>query len=101
GESVALSKVPGALRTAACRVFGSWRDAIAAAGLDYAAIRLNPRYSDQELLELLRALARERPEMTVTQLFRESLGHTLKTRYRSVENATRPAGLVGWPVRRC
>ncbi len=40
GEPLASSRVPQPLRYAAERHFGSWRAAVAAAGIDYARVRL-------------------------------------------------------------
>jgi hypothetical protein len=43
GEPVAASKVPATLRYAGQRAFGSWGQAVTAAGLDYERIRLPTR----------------------------------------------------------
>jgi hypothetical protein len=43
GESLAASKVPGTLRYAGQRAFGSWGKAVTAAGFDYERIRLPTR----------------------------------------------------------
>jgi hypothetical protein len=100
GQPLASSKVPRALISAAGRIFGSWRDAIEAAGLDYDAIVLARRYSDEEILDWLRHLARTRPRMTLFDLDKHG-EHAVACRRRwgSYEAAAAAAGITGWPVR--
>src|ERR1041385_5558262 len=68
GLPLALSKSPKSLTCAARRVFGSWRAAVTAAGLDYDAILLLRQYSDEQLLAWLRQLARKKPNMSLFDL---------------------------------
>ncbi len=99
-QTLASSKVPRALISAANRIFGSWRDAIEAAGLDYDEIVLSRRYDDDELLDWLRRLARTRPGMTLFDL--DKYGEhavVCRRRWGSYEAAAAAAGIVGWPVR--
>lgn len=99
-ESLAVTKTPSSLTSAANRLFGSWRDAIEAAGLDYDEIRLVGRYSDEHLLAWLRTLARAHPEMRLHEL--EQRGEHVvacRRRWGSLEAAADAAGLDGWPVR--
>lgn len=64
GEPLASSKVPGRFIAAGIRYFGSWPAAIEAAGLDYNDVRLRRgEYTKSELLDLLRALPRTRPDI--------------------------------------
>lgn len=100
GQTLASSKVPRALISAANRIFGSWRDAIEAAGLDYDAIVLARRYGDDEILDWLRHLARTRPRMTLFDLDKHG-EHAVACRRRwgSYEAAALAAGITGWPVR--
>jgi hypothetical protein len=100
GEPLASSQVPLALQYAGQRSFGSWRAAITAAGLDYDAIRLTREYSDADLLERVRALAREQPDITLSEFGKHSLASTLRERFGSLESAAQRAGCTGWPVRR-
>jgi hypothetical protein len=100
GEPLASSQVPLALQYAGQRSFGSWRAAITAAGLDYDSIRLTREYSDEDLLERIRTLARERPEITLSDLGKHSLASTLRERFGSLEEAAIRAGCPGWPLRR-
>jgi hypothetical protein len=99
GEPLAVSRAPSKLVAAGERVFGSWGAAIAAAGLDYRAIRMCARYTDDELLDKLRRLAVRRPNLTVAELRRLALGGTVAERFGSIEAASRRAGLRRWPVR--
>jgi hypothetical protein len=100
GQTLASSKVPRALILAATRIFGSWRDAIEAAGLDYEAIILTRRYSDEEILDWLRHLARTRPRMTLFDLDKHG-EHAVACRRRwgSYEAAATAAGIEEWPIR--
>ncbi len=99
GETLACTRVPSTLRRSGERGFGSWKAAIQAAGFDYRTIRLLPTYSEAELGELVRQLAREFPDMTVRELARHRLSTTLRDRFGSFEWAARAAGLAGWPRR--
>jgi nucleotide-binding universal stress UspA family protein len=62
-QPLAASRVAPSLRYAAQHLFGSWRAAIGAAGLDYGRVCLKLTCSDEDLLARLRTLARERPLM--------------------------------------
>jgi hypothetical protein len=99
GEPLAWSRIPDVLQSAGQRHFGSWRAAILAAGLDYEGIRLNREYSETQLLEALRGLARQRPEMTLSELRREPIATPLSARFGSLTNAIRRAGFDAWPAR--
>ncbi|MEO8705710.1 MAG: hypothetical protein ABI867_37105 [Kofleriaceae bacterium] len=99
GQSIARSKVPNRLLRAAQRYWDSYQDAVEAAGFDYDEICLGHSYDDDELLARLRALAAERPDMTVGELAHHSTGNTLMRRFGSVEIAARRAKLVNWPLR--
>src|SRR5262249_12480357 len=97
---LAISKVPKSLTCAACRIFGSWRDAITTAGFDYDSVLLLRQQSDKELLVWLRRLAREKPHMSLFDLDKHG-EHTVACRRRwgSLEAAASAAGLTGWPIR--
>lgn len=99
-ESLAVTKVPRSLSSAACRHLGSWRRAVEAADLQYADIALSRRFDDQELLDWLRGLARRRPRMSLLEL-EELGGHRSACirRWGSVQAAARAAGLRDWPTR--
>lgn len=100
GEPIAVTKCPRSLVSAANRIFGGWRAAVEAAGLDYEKVLLRRDYSDGELLDWLRQLSLSNPSMTLYDLDR--LGeHTVACRRRwgSLEQAAMAAGLSGWPVR--
>jgi len=99
-EPLAASKVPRSLLSAAGRIFGSWRAAITAAGLDYESIMLARRVEDGEILDWLRTLAGAKPEMTLFDL--DKLGeHAVicRRRWGSYEAAAKAAGIAGWPRR--
>lgn len=100
-EALASSKAPKALVSAAGRIFGSWRDAIEAAGIDYETILLARTYEDGEILEWLRRLAHAKPNMTLWDLDRHG-EHAVECRRRwgSYEAAAKAAGVTGWPKRR-
>lgn len=100
GEPLAYSKAPSRLVSAGTRYFGTWAEAIAAADLDYDAIRLRRApFSDDELLEQIRDLADGEPELSLAELHDLPLGQTMARRYGSLEKAARKAGLRDWPVR--
>jgi len=100
GRPLARSKVDARLYLAARRYFGSWGEAVDTAGVDYGRVRLHaPSQPVEQLLEQLRALAAELPELTVSQLEAHPLGYTLRRRFSSLAAAVRAAGIVHWPRR--
>jgi hypothetical protein len=98
-KSLAPSRIPRPLMAAASRYWGSWRNAIDAAGHDYTKIVLRRDRTDEELLELVRTLARLRPEMTLEQLRELPLSTTLYRRFGTPHAAARRAGVSAWPKR--
>lgn len=100
GEPLAVSKAPRPLVNAANRIFGSWRNAIEAAGIDYRQILLRGSFSDEEVLRWLRELAREKPSLTLWELDQHG-EHALlcRRRWGTYEKAARAAGIRNWPVR--
>jgi len=100
GVTLAVSKVPKSLSSAAIRIFGSWRDAITAAGIDYGTVSLTRTYDDAELLRWLRRFARGNPTISISE-FDQRAEHAVlcRRRWGSVEGAAAAAGLVGWPHR--
>jgi hypothetical protein len=100
GLSLAVTKAPKSLTSAAIRMFGSWRVAIEESGFNYDDIRLSRTYDDAELLAWLRALARAKPWMTLFDL--DKYGEhavVCRRRWGSFEAAAEAAGLRDWPVR--
>src|SRR5207248_220461 len=91
---------PPKLVNAAQYYFGGWRDAVEAAGFDYARVRLvREPYQRAELLEMLRGLARKTPKMTLAELHDHTAAEAWKREFGSIEDAARAAGLEDWPVR--
>ena len=100
GRSIASSKVDPRLYCAARRYFGTWAEAVEAAGLDYDHVRLHaPSYAVDELLDQLRALAAAEPALPSWQLEAHQLGYMLRRRFPSLGHAVAAAGLTGWPRR--
>ena len=100
GVSLAFTQAPRALVTAAVAQYGSWQSAIEAAGIDYAQVGLKVRrFSDDDLLDWLRSLAKERPVMTLGELSRERRFAAAVARFGSWQRATKRAGLSDWPQR--
>ena len=98
GESIAQSKVPATLRMQAKKLFGSYRAAVEAAGYDYASVRLTrAAYTKKDLIGLLRVLAEARPDASLTELNTNPARPAMMRLFGSIRNATRAAGLVGWP----
>jgi hypothetical protein len=99
GDTLAASLVPPQLRSAACRRFGSWAEAITAAGFSYEHIRLKPKHTDEELIAKLRALAQAHPQMTRAELRTHRDGKAAAGRFGSTGGALRRAEIRGWPRR--
>jgi hypothetical protein len=99
GEPLAWSRIPLALQQAGQRHYGTWREAIGAAGLDYEQIKLTRSYTEAQLLALVCRLAREQPAMTLAELRRHRISSTLRDRFGSLTKAAHQAGLADWPLR--
>jgi hypothetical protein len=103
GESLTLTKAPAALVMAARRRFGSWANAVGAAGLDYRSVRLvRPAYTRAELLTLIRDLAKARPNLRLADLHRAPYSHfapQVRRFFGSFVEAAHAAGLENWPRR--
>lgn len=90
-----MGKVRGSLVTTARRFFGTWEEAIEAAGLRYDEIRLARQYSDEELLARLRQIAAEHPLWNRAQLRRSH--SMLVERFGSIDAALKKAEIHDWP----
>ncbi|MEJ7599252.1 MAG: hypothetical protein WKG01_15205 [Kofleriaceae bacterium] len=101
GESIAASKAPSKLLCAGQRYFKTWRNAVESAGFDYDEILLLRRpYAKQEICELLRKLARDRPSIQLAELYDHRSYSAMIRLYGSLPRAVRAAGLGDWPVPR-
>jgi hypothetical protein len=96
GEPLARSKVSTALLVAGRRRFGSWQAAVEAAGIDYASVRLNKSWSDEDLLEEIRRLASRHPQRTFAEVAPAGLKSLVYARLGPIEVAAKQAGLPGW-----
>jgi hypothetical protein len=100
GESLASSRIPAGLRTAARVYCGGWKQAVEAAGFDYSTVRLiRERYSEEGLLAELARLARARPAMSITELHQTGLHRRCLEVFETLELALEQAGIDGWPRR--
>ena len=100
GESVANSKVPNPLLKAGKRYFGSWRNAVEAAGLDYVEVRLaHEPYTEEGLIEILRDHARDQPEMLLSDLGYKGFYPSILRLFGTLDAALERARIKGWPVR--
>jgi hypothetical protein len=99
GESLAYTKAPSSLTSQGQKRFGSWRNAVTAAGFDYDAVTLARRWKDEELIAALRALRRTAPKLTRTGLLRNRIGGAAKQRFGGLDSALERAGIRDWPRR--
>lgn len=100
GESLAYSKVSNALCKAATRRFGSWNEALEAAGFDPKQIRLvREAYTEGELIDTLRDLAITKPNLRFADLWECGFINALVRLFGDVETALAKAKLRDWPVR--
>ncbi|MBV8756321.1 MAG: hypothetical protein JO257_03535 [Deltaproteobacteria bacterium] len=101
GKSVAMSKVSPRLYNAGCKYFGTWREAVETAGLDYDKVRLvREAYTKKEVIALLRRLAKKHPDMAVFEANRHPHGRAARKVFGSTARGIAAAGLKDWPVRR-
>lgn len=95
GQTLASSKAPPRFVAAARWHFGSWKAALAAAGVDAQKVRLRRGpYRRQEILAVLRRLAREGKPLRSSTLAGAVNLEAVRTLFGSVEAAIRAAGLA-------
>jgi hypothetical protein len=100
GESLAASKVPLPLLKAGKRYFGSWSAALEAAGIDPKGVQLvRGAYSEEELLEILRTMAKNNPDMQFGELWEYGFINAIMRIFGDVETALERAKIRNWPVR--
>lgn len=100
-EPLACSKVDRSLLSAARRLFGGWREAVEAAGIDYATVKLvRDAYKKDEIIRSLRELARTKPRMLTSELGRHTVGRAARKWFRSLARGLEAAEISGWPLRR-
>lgn len=100
GKSVAFSRVSLRLRLSGRRYFGSWSEAVVAAGLDYDAVRLTRRpYTREEVICLLREAAKAWPSLTRVALARDHapLFKATLALFGTIDRALGVARLRSWP----
>lgn len=89
--------IPTAVAVQARAAFGSVAQAVEAAGLDPRQVLASRAYTERQVIEAVRKLAAERPDMTVSEASTTAVGAAAKRRFRSVTAAAEAAGLSGWP----
>jgi len=96
---LAPSTITRPLMSAACRYWGSWRNAVEVAGHDYSEHVLRQDRTDEELLDLVRTIAAKQPDMTLDELRRLPFNTTLYRHFGTLEAAAERAGVADWPKR--
>lgn len=100
GQSLAAARVPLPLVSAGTKFFGSWRRAVEASGADYQSERLHRApFTKAEIIQILRELARTRPQLTTPELGRHPAASAMRRLFGSVDGAIAAAGIKHWPVR--
>jgi hypothetical protein len=86
---------------AATKYLGTWKKAIELAGLHYEEVGGRARYTDDEVVERLRRLSRQHPQLTARELHRTHrvVVATARRRFGSIESTLARAGLTKWPRR--
>jgi hypothetical protein len=101
GKSVAMSKVDQRLYHAGRKLFGTWREAVEAAGLDYDKVRLvREAYTRKEVIALLRRLAKRHPNMVLSDVNRHPHGRAARKVFGTTARGIAAAGIKRWPARR-
>lgn len=94
GQTLASSRAPQRFVAAARWHFGSWEDALAAAGVDPAAVRLQrTAYTEAEILELIREMAREGIAVRSSTLKARIKVDAVRKLFGSIDAAVRAAGI--------
>jgi hypothetical protein len=77
--------------------FGSVAAAIEAAGLDPARVMRVRRFTESQVAAELCKLARENPDMAISDVSATAVGSAAKKRFGSVVAAAKALNIVGWP----
>jgi len=96
-ESLASSKVPASLNGAARKYFGSWQNAIEAAGLNYDDVRLVRRWDAEAIVDELRTLRRKQPNLTRGELHHLPVGAAILIHFDGLDEALSAARIDNWP----
>jgi hypothetical protein len=97
GESLASSKVPASLNGAARKYFGSWQNAIEAAGLNYDDVRLVRRWDAKAIVNELHALRGKQPNLTRGELHHLPVGAAILIHFDGLDEALAAARVDDWP----
>jgi len=95
-QELAQSRVDAALQNAAHRLFGGYRSAIEAAGLDYGAIKIRPaRWERQQIIARLQELDRSGIKLNYARIKEEAYGmvNAIRREFGSVARALKEAGV--------
>ena len=96
-RGVGSSGISRLLQRGARRLFGSIRNAVIAAGLEPTAVLRRVILARQDIPDELRRLARERPDMTLSELGHTKSGYAAIKYYGRLSIALARAGIQGWP----
>jgi len=95
GLSLAATRVPQGLYSAARRHYGSWRAALTAAGIDATSVRVaTKKYTKELIIERLRAAANNGSDLRATSLAKRIDLKAVRREFGPLEHALRAAGLT-------
>jgi len=98
-KSLAYSRIPHTLVRAGMRYFGSWKNAVNAAGISYDKVRLlHAEYTADDLVAVLLQLSRREPDMTRRDLSKQGFYWSLIRVFGTMDAGLKRAGISGWPV---
>ncbi len=94
GKSLAASRVPQDLYGASRRYYGTWRAALAAAGIEASTVRAGTKYTRKVIIERLRRAARDGSDLLATSLGKVLDLKAVRREFGKLELGIRAAGLV-------
>lgn len=101
GLSLAATRAPQGLYSAARRHHGSWRAALDAAGIDAASVRVaTKKYTKDVIIDRLRAAADDGSDLRATSLAKLVDHKAVRREFGLLENALRAAGLMEHVLKR-
>jgi hypothetical protein len=94
GQDLRVGKISRSLRYAGYHLFGSWKKAVAAAGVDYDSFLTLQRWSPEKVLQMIRDLAGRRQPINNTDIRRHfpDLFDAGRKRFGNWGNVLRAAG---------
>ncbi len=100
GESTESSRVPSPLYSAARRMFGSWRKALVAAGIEYSTLRKPTKFTRANIVARLQQAARAGVDLRAKSIAKIVNLRAITREFGTLRNALRSVGIDKYLAKR-